>query len=158
MTTMTRSRQRLNASPKRLAGVLREAPWRAETRKMALLGVLGVFAFMLAGMYVHAGAQADIEFRNEQNLLSQRETLFFEVKRLEADLASEYAYDRMLQRAYALGYVPQANDAIEYVIVPPVASAADIVPAEQPVEIVPTETLLEWAIRVGEDLFVAVGG
>ncbi len=158
MATMTNSRRRPSVNPSRLAGVFREAPWRAETRQMALWGLVGVVVFAFAGMYVFLSAQTDIAFREEQQLLQAREELFFEVKRLEADLANEYAFDRMEQRAYALGYTPQTNDNIEYIVVPPV------IEQDEPLEIaVPTsseaptkETLMDWIARIVGQAF-AVG-
>ncbi len=157
MATMTNSRRRPSLDPSRFTGVFREAPWRAETRQMALWGLVGVVVFAFAGMYVFLSAQTDIAFREEQQLLQAREELFFEVKRLEADLANEYAFDSMAQRAYALGYTPQTNASIEYIVVPPVIEQDEPIGLATPTETVAPvkETLLDWVARIAGQ-FLAV--
>jgi hypothetical protein len=134
----------------------KQAPWREQTRMLAI-GLASVFGLMaMLGLFVFTGAQAAEAGLRVQSLIRERDRRLRMLEAQEAELSQQQSEDWMRQRAEQLGFVPAEAADIDYL---PVGE----VPAEDPVPPSPTsllytnakvaispafrETLLEWLLR-----------
>ncbi|MBN1438423.1 MAG: hypothetical protein JW929_03350 [Anaerolineales bacterium] len=134
----------------------KQAPWREQTRLLAI-GLASVFGLMaMLGLFVFTGAQAAEAGLRVQSLIRERDRWLRQLEAQAGELAEKQSEEWMRTRAAELGFVPATAEEIEYLVV-------EEAPAEEPVPAGPTsllytiddvavspafrETLLEWILR-----------
>jgi hypothetical protein len=134
----------------------KQAPWREQTRLLAI-GLALVFGLMaMLGLFVFTGAQAAEAGLRVQSLIRERDRRLRMLEAQEAELSQKQSEEWMRDRALELGFEPASDAEIEYLPV-------EAMPAEDPIPPSPTsllytgagvalspafrETLLEWLLR-----------
>ena len=138
------------------ARAYRQAPWRIQTRLLAMgLAVILALAATLS-LFIFTGAQAAEAGLRVQTLLSERDSLLRKIDSQQADLAGLQSQSWMSSRAKDLGFAPVSPNAMGYVEVPPEAQAtpqyfgpSGTLYVEPSLAVSPAyrQTLLEWLIQ-----------
>jgi hypothetical protein len=134
----------------------KQAPWREQTRLLAI-GLASVFGLMMMlGLFIFTGAQAAEAGLRVQSLIRERDRWLRELEEQEGQLSAMQSEEWMRQRALALGFVPATAADLDYLVVaenPPAdpipASPTSLLYTEKGVALSPafSETLLEWILR-----------
>jgi hypothetical protein len=134
----------------------KQAPWRKQTRLLAI-GLAGVFGLMaMLGLFVFTGAQAAEAGLRVQSLISQRDWWLRRLEAQEVELSERQTEDWMRNRALELGFVPAGPEDLDFLVVGEIPAGDSIPPSptsllysEQGVALSPAyrETLLEWILR-----------
>jgi hypothetical protein len=110
------------------------APWRKQTRLLAI-GLASVFGLMaLLALFVFTGAQAAEAGLRVQSLIRERDRMLRQLEAQEAELAELQSEEWMRQRAAELGFTPADAEDIDYLV-----TAA--IPIENPISPSPTSLL-----------------
>jgi len=104
--------------PKRLVQAYRQAPWRIQTQRVALLLIVSVLAASVVWVMLSVTVQAATAGLAVQYMETEQEDLRREVAHLETQYANLTAAERMQERAADLGFIPVTPDTITYVMVP----------------------------------------
>jgi hypothetical protein len=152
------------ASPKK-ARAYRQAPWRVQTRLLAI-GLASIFGLMaLLSLFIFAGAQAAEAGLRVQYMIRERDALLRKMESQEGKLArlqsEAYLYKRALELGYApatkLGFPPPAVNDIDFLNIPAqpvpdldVVSPTAVLFTEEPVTMPPAyrETLFESLLNL----------
>ncbi|MGA2111315.1 MAG: hypothetical protein ABSG98_04090 [Anaerolineales bacterium] len=112
----------------------RQAPWRVQTRLLAMgLAVVLTLAATLS-LFVFTGAQAAQAGLQVQTLLIERDDLLRQINGQQAELASRQSESWLSARAKELGFEPVSPQAMGFIEIPPA-------PVSTPVYIGPAGTL-----------------
>ncbi len=134
----------------------KQAPWREQTRLLAI-GLALVFGLMaMLGLFIFTGAQAAEAGLRVQSLIRERDRWLRQLEAQEGELAQKQSEEWMRERALKLGFSPANAQDLEYLVVAEVpadapipASPTSLLYTEDDVAISPAyrETLLEWILR-----------
>lgn len=147
---------------KRLTQAYRQAPWRTQIQRIAVLMLILIAIGGIAGLYLSVSAQAATAAIQIRQLEATREALKETDSNLEAELALITTSGNMVKRAQDLGYQPLEPQAVQFLVIPEY-------PGRQPAMIAPppsvphpvkplirasyTQSLWDWvlenAARVG---------
>ena len=146
--------QKLSASKIR---AYKQAPWREQTRLLAI-GLALVFGLMaMLGLFIFTGAQAAEAGLRVQSLIRERDRWLRQLEAQESDLSQKQSEEWMRNRAAELGFTPATPQDLDFLIVSEIPAAEPIPPSptshlytEQDVALSPAyrETLLEWILRL----------
>jgi hypothetical protein len=134
----------------------REAPWRVQTRALAigLVAVLGIAATL--SLFIFTGAQAAEAGLQVQRLIGERDTLLRRIEAQQVSLARLNNVSWYFDRARELGFEPIDPRDVTFVQVPASIEATPsylgpsrILYVDAGVSLAPAyrETLLEWVVR-----------
>jgi hypothetical protein len=134
----------------------KQAPWREQTRLLAI-GLALVFGLMaMLGLFIFTGAQAAEAGLRVQSLIRERDRWLRQLEAQEGELSQQQSEEWMRKRAEELGFTPATAADLEYLVVAEVpadspipASPTSFLYTEDDVAISPAyrETLLEWILR-----------
>lgn len=134
----------------------KQAPWREQTRLLAI-GLALVFGMMaMLALFVFTGAQAAEAGLRVQSLIRERDRRLRQLEAQEAELAQKQSEEWMRKRALELGFAPVAAEDIDYLVLEEIPAEDPIPPSptsllftEEEVAIAPAyrETLLEAVLR-----------
>ena len=133
----------------------KQAPWREQTRLLAI-GLAAIFGLMaMLGLFIFTGAQAAEAGLRVQSLIRERDRLMRMLESQESELTQKQSEEWMRKRAAELGFAPASPTDLDYLSVPNGAPA-------EPLSVSPTsflytnaevslapayrETLLEWLL------------
>jgi hypothetical protein len=135
----------------------RQAPWRVQTRMLAV-GLVAVFGVMaLLSLFIFAGAQAAEAGLRVQSMIRERDALLRKLESQEGELARLRSETYMRKRALDLGFQPAAAGDVEFMDIPAAAvvplkvvSPTAVLFTEQPMSLPPAykETLLESLLNL----------
>jgi hypothetical protein len=144
------------ASPNKVRAY-RQAPWRVQTRLLAI-GLASVFGVMaLLSLFIFAGAQAAEAGLRVQYMIRARDALLRKMESQEGQLARLQSEAHLYQRAVELGYEPATISALDFVDIqaqpaadPEIISPTAVLFTEEPVSLPPAyrETLLEGLLNL----------
>lgn len=151
---------RVMTMPKRFVQAYRQAPWRIQTQRAALLLIVAILAASVVWVQLSVTVQAAKAGLEIQNMEYDQEELQRQVSHLESVYAGLTAADRMQKRAEELGFGPVQPDAITYVLVPGYVGRQSVIkvpPTSNQVEhplIKPAYTLSlwEWMLDQAEEI------
>ncbi len=134
----------------------KEAPWRMQTRALAigLVAVLGIAATL--SLFIFTGAQAAEAGLQVQRLIGDRDVLLRQIEAQQVELAQLDSVQWYLTRAADLGFEAVDPRQMTFIQVPaslePTPSylgPSRILYVDQGVSLAPAyrETLLEWVVR-----------
>ncbi len=134
----------------------KEAPWRVQTRALAigLVAVLGTAATL--SLFIFTGAQAAEAGLQVQRLLGDRDTLLRRIEAQQVELAQLDSVQWYLEKAADLGFEAVDPRQMTYIQVPALLEPTPsylgpsrILYVDQGVSLAPAyrETLLEWVVR-----------
>jgi hypothetical protein len=134
----------------------KEAPWRVQTRALAigLVAVLGIAATL--SLFIFTGAQAAEAGLQVQRLIGDRDILLRQIEAQQVELAQLDSVQWYLAKAADLGFEAVDPRQMTYIQVPaslePTPSylgPSRILYVDQGVSLAPAyrETLLEWVVR-----------
>ena len=142
--------------PPKKVRAYKQAPWREQTRLLAV-GLAAVFGLMaMLGLFIFTGAQAAEAGLRVQSLISERDWWLRRLEAQETELSSLQNEEWMRTRAAELGFVPAGPEDLDFLIVaetpaedPVPSSPTSYLYSEQGVALSPAyrETLLEWILR-----------
>jgi hypothetical protein len=134
----------------------KQAPWREQTRLLAI-GLALVFGLMaMLGLFIFTGAQAAEAGLQVQSLISERDWWLRQLEAQAATLAEKQSEDWMRNRAAELGFEPASPQDMDYLVVSEIPEEAPVPPSptsflytQQGVALSPAyrETLLEWILQ-----------
>jgi cell division protein FtsL len=104
--------------PKRFVQAYRQAPWRIQTQRVALLLIVAVLAASIVWVMLSVTVQAATAGLEIQYMENEQEELQRQVSHMKSEYAQLTAAERMQKRAEELGFEPVAPDAITYITVP----------------------------------------
>ncbi len=134
----------------------REAPWRVQTRALAigLVAVLGIAAAL--SLFIFTGAQAAEAGLQVQRLIGERDTLLRRIEAQQVNLARLKSVTWYFNQAHDLGFEPVDPREMTFVKVPAWIEATPsylgpsrILYVDEGISLAPAyrETLLEWVVR-----------
>jgi len=134
----------------------REAPWRVQTRALAigLVAVLGIAAAL--SLFIFTGAQAAEAGLQVQRLIGERDTLMRRIEAQQVNLARLNSVTWYFDQARELGFEPVDPRGMTFVRVPASIEATPsylgpsrILYVDAGISLAPAyrETLLEWVVR-----------
>ncbi len=134
----------------------REAPWRMQTRALAigLVAVLGTAATL--SLFIFTGAQAAEAGLQVQRLIGERDTLLRRIEAQQVNLAQLNSVTWYFDKARELGFEPVDPREMTFVQVPASIEATPsylgpsrILYVDEGISLAPAyrETLLEWVVR-----------
>jgi hypothetical protein len=95
----------------------KQAPWREQTRLLAI-GLASVFGLMaMVGLFVFTGAQAAEAGLRVQSLIRERDGWLRQLEAQEAELSRKQSEDWMRNRAAELGFVPAQPGDLDFIVV-----------------------------------------
>jgi hypothetical protein len=154
MTTQTDPLRKL--SPTKIRAY-KQAPWREQTRLLAI-GLAAIFGLMaMLGLFIFTGAQAAEAGLRVQSLIRERDRLMRQLESQESDLTQQQSEEWMRKRAAELGFVPAGPKDLDYLSVPneaptePVSvSPTSFLYSNATISLAPAyrETLLEWLLGI----------
>jgi hypothetical protein len=97
-----------------LLRAFKQAPWRSQTRAVAMLCITLLVAAVVGGFYLAVAARAATAGRDLQALEARKTELLQNNDELEAQLANLRSINRLAARAVALGFQPATGDQLEY--------------------------------------------
>jgi hypothetical protein len=138
------------------ARAYKEAPWRVQTRALAmgLVAVLGLAATL--SLFIFTGAQAAEAGLQVQRLIGERDTLLRQIEAQQVNLARLNSVSWYYEKAADLGFEPTDPREMTFLQVPastePTPSylgPSRILYVDEGVSLAPAyrETLLEWVVR-----------
>jgi len=152
MATQSNPLQKL--SPNKIRAY-KQAPWREQTRLLAI-GLAAIFGLMaMLGLFIFTGAQAAEAGLRVQSLIRERDRLLRRLESQESDLTQKQSEDWMRNRAKELGFVPVGAKDLDFLSVaqepPPTpvpVSPTSFLYSGQEIALAPAyrETLLEWLL------------
>ena len=104
--------------PKRFVQAYRQAPWRIQTQRVALLLIVAILAASILWVMLSVTVQAATAGLEIQQMEYEQEQLQREVAHLRTQYAHLTSADRMAERAEAMGFSPITPENITYVLVP----------------------------------------
>jgi cell division protein FtsL len=104
--------------PKRFVQAYRQAPWRIQTQRVALLLIVAVLAASVVWVMLSVTVQAATAGLEIQNIEYQQEELQRKVSHLQSTYAELTAAALMRERATELGFEPLSPEVVTYLSVP----------------------------------------
>lgn len=145
--------------PKRFVQAYRQAPWRIQTQRVALLLIVAVLGASIVWVMLSVTVQAATAGLEIQQMDYQKEDILREIAHMRTQYATLTSANRMADRAKEMGFRPLTSENITYVMVPgypgrqPQIQAAPPFSHVTPPLIKPgyTQSLWEWLlIRASE--------
>ncbi len=102
----------------RLMQAYRQAPWRTQIQRIAVLLLVLIAIGSIAGLYLSVSAQAATAAIQIRQFEATRDALKETNSNLEAELALITTSENMAARAQELGYQPLDPQAVQYLVIP----------------------------------------
>lgn len=140
---------------KRVTQAYRQAPWRIQTQRGALLLIVAILGASILWVMVSVTVQAASAGLEIQNLEEEKEVLKRQIAGMQTDIANLTSKSLMEQRARDQGFEPVNPQDVTFVVVPGYAGRDSTLHAppprskiEQPI-IKPayTQSLWEWMLK-----------
>lgn len=149
------SEQVSKGKSKRLVQAYRQAPWRINTQRGAMLLLLAVLSVSVLWVMVSITVQAASAGLQIQAMEDEREDLLREIAGLRTDIAQQTSKSVMEQRAQVLGFQPVRPEDTTYVIIPGYTGRQSILKVMPPnnriqqpiIKPVYTQSLWEWLLQ-----------
>jgi cell division protein FtsL len=135
-----------------------QAPWRSQIQLLGLFLLFLVTVAVVAIFYLNVTARAVEAGRDIQVMQGQITVLEYENASLQSDLAYQYSYEVMMDRAERLGFEPGSVEEKDFLVVegytgpeiPRLASTGRPVMAVEATDLPPefTESVIAWLQRV----------
>jgi cell division protein FtsL len=141
--------------PKRFVQAYRQAPWRIQTQRAALLLIVAVLGASVLWVMLSVTVQAATAGLQIQQMEYQQEDLLRQVAHLRTQYAVLTSANRMLERAKNMGFEPITPENITYVMVPGYVGRQPEIQASPPSNHVQhplikpgyTQSLWEWLLE-----------
>ncbi|MBE0699462.1 MAG: hypothetical protein IH586_21270, partial [Anaerolineaceae bacterium] len=139
----------------RLMQAYRQAPWRTQIQRIAILLLVLIAIGSIAGLYLSVSAQAATAAIQIRQFEATRDALKQVHSNLESELALNNTSENMAKRAQELGYQPLDTQSVQYLLIPeyPGRQPAMIAPPpEMPHLVRPlirssyTQSLWDWVL------------
>jgi cell division protein FtsB len=142
-------------SQPRMVQAHRQAPWRIQTQRGALLLIVAILGAAVLMMVVNVNVQGAAAGLELQRLEQEQEQLQRQIAGLRTEIAQQTAKAGMEQRALKLGFVPLQPEDITYVIVEGYAGRQPVIYAPPPsakvqqplIKPIYTQSLWEWLLQ-----------
>jgi cell division protein FtsL len=135
-----------------------QAPWRSQIQLLGLFLLFLVTVAVVAIFYLNVTARAVEAGRDIQVMQGQITVLEYENASLQSDLAYQYSYEVMMDRAERLGFEPGSVEEKDFLVVegytgpeiPRLASTGRPVMTVEATDLPPefTESVIAWLQRV----------
>ena len=135
-----------------------QAPWRSQIQLLGLFLLFLVTVAVVAIFYLNVTARAVEAGRDIQVMQGQITVLEYENASLQSDLAQQYSYEVMMDRAERLGFEPGNVEEKDFLVVegyfgpeiPRLASTGRPVMTVEATDLPPeyTESVIAWLQRV----------
>jgi cell division protein FtsL len=155
--------------PKRFAQAYRQAPWRIQTQRVALLLIVAVLGASILWVMLSVTVQAATAGLEIQQMEYEQEELLRQVAHLRTQYAGLTSAGRMAGRAKEMGFEPLTPENIIYVTVPGYVGRQPQIQAPPPSTHVQhplikpgyTQSLWEWllesALRTSSEIRTPTG-
>jgi cell division protein FtsB len=139
---------------KRLVQAYRQAPWRIQTQRVALILIVAVLGASVLWVMLSVTVQAATAGLEIQEMEIEQENLMREIANLRTQYAILTSAEQMEQRAQDMGFEPITPENITYVVVPGYAGREPVIKASPPTTHIEqplikpgfTQSLWEWMI------------
>ncbi|NPV76570.1 MAG: hypothetical protein HPY59_09385 [Anaerolineae bacterium] len=102
----------------RLMQAYRQAPWRTQIQRIAVLLLVLIAIGIIAGLYLSVSAQAATAAIQIRQFEATRDALKETNSNLEAELALITTSENMAKRAQEMGYQPLDPQTVQYLVIP----------------------------------------
>ena len=141
--------------PKRLVQAYRQAPWRIQTQRVALLLIVAVLGASVLWVMLSVTVQAATAGLEIQEMEVVQEDLMRQIANLRTQYAVLTSAEQMEQRAQDMGFEPITPENITYVVVPVYAGREPVIKAPPPTAHIQqplikpgfTQSLWEWMLE-----------
>lgn len=134
----------------------RQAPWRIQIQRIAVLLLILIIVGVVAGLYLSVSARAATAAIQIRQLEATRDACKENNANLEAELALITTSENMSRRAQDLGYTPPEDGSVQYLLIPEYAGRQPAIiapppsvrpPARPLIRVSYTQSLWDWLME-----------